>query len=124
VKLYKIKIRHCAPKDCKESIVGYFLAENDLAIYNYIDKELLGGIWNDRHEEDGLFEYYDDNDNLLGKEHYRERMLRYRGEFNDPHADYSDAYYGITHYGWDEGKEIWRGEVETLLEFGIATLIE
>lgn len=47
-------------------------------------------------------------------------MLRLRGEFNDDDADYGDAYYGITHYGWEEGKDITPDEAETLLRLELA----
>jgi len=120
MKLYSILIRHCAPKDYKESLVGYFLAQDDTQIMNYIDKELLSGIWSDRHNEDGMCEIYDDEGNILGKETYKEKMLHWRGEFYEPNADYSDAYYGVTHYGWTEGREISEVEAETLVRLGVA----
>lgn len=120
MKIHTIKIRHCGPKDCKESIVCHVLATDESKIMEHIDKELLSGIWNDRHEQDGLFEYRDEDYNVLGSEHYKERMLRYRGEFNDPNADYSDAYYGITHYGWDEGRDITEAEANIVLKLDLA----
>jgi hypothetical protein len=116
-------MRHCAPKDCKESIVGYFVAENDNVVMEYINKELTSGIWEDRHNEDGLCEILDDDYNVIGTETYKEKMLRIRGEFNDEDADYSDAYYGVTHYGWTEGKEVLNEEVETLVKLGVAQKI-
>ncbi len=124
MKLYSILIRHCAPKDCKESLIGYFFAENDLIIMDYIDKQLLSGIWSDRHNEDGLCDIRDEDFNVVKKDvTYKEKILHFRGEFHDPEADYSDAYYGITHYGWTEGKEISSEEMETLVKLGIAIKI-
>lgn len=124
MKLYTVRIRHCGPKDCKESIIGYFVAENDSAIMNYIDKELLGGIWKDRNDEDGLCEILDENYNVIGTETYSEKMIRIRGEFNNSDADYSEAYYGITHYGWDEGKHISDEEVNVLVNLGVAKYLQ
>lgn len=31
---------------------------------------------------------------------YKARMIRLKGEINDEN-DYSDAYYGLTFYGWE-----------------------
>lgn len=123
MKLYSILIRHCAPKDCEESLVGYFIAENDSVIMEYINKELTSGIWEDRHNEDGMCEIKDEDYNVIATVTYKEKMLHYRGEFNDPNASYDDAYYGITHYGWSEGKEISNEEFETLIKLDIAKKI-
>ncbi len=106
-KLFKILIRHCSQKDKKEAIVGYFLAYSDEQIYNYIDKELMSGIWTD-------------NNNDSNNNEYKNFLLSIRGQFNDPDADYSDGYYGITHYGWTEGKPISSNEEEVILRLGIA----
>lgn len=121
MKLHKIQIRHCAPKDCKEAIVCYVLADNENQILSYIDKELLFGTWGDRND-DSLSEplsITDDDGETIGSEFYYEKMLRLRGEFNDENADYSDAYYGVTHYGWDEGVTVSNTEVETLIKLNI-----
>lgn len=123
MKLYTILIRHCAPKDFKESIVGYFIAEDDTAIMEYINKELTSGIWQDRHEQDGLVDIHDEDYNVIDTVTYKEKMLRIRGEFHDKWADYSDKYYGVTHYGWTEGKEVSKKEVEMLVKLGVAKQI-
>jgi hypothetical protein len=121
MKLHKIQIRHCAPKDCKESIVSYVLANNENQILSYIDKELLFGTWSDRHVDslEDPISITDNEGNTIGTELYKEKMLRLRGEFNDEDADYSDAYYGVTHYGWDEGITISNEEAETLIKLNI-----
>jgi hypothetical protein len=123
MKLYSIVVRHCAPKDCNESIVGYFIAENDNVIMEYINKELTSGIWEDRHNEDGLFDIRDEDLNVIKKTTYKEKMLFFRGEFYDPSASYSDAYYGITHYGWTEGKDVSEEDIDTLIRLGVAQKI-
>ncbi|NCP98035.1 hypothetical protein GW796_08870 [archaeon] len=125
MKLFSILIRHCSQKDSKEAIVGYFIAANDTIIMNYIDKELMSGIWTDRNNDslDSPIEIKDEDDILIGVECYKERMLRLRGEFNDQDADYSDAYYGITHYGWNEGIEISKEQEKELIILGVAVNI-
>lgn len=118
MKLFKIVIRHCAPKDCKETTMQWVIAPDDETVMRYIDKELMFGTWTDR-EDDGPIPVYDEDYNHIGNETYLERMLRLRGEFNDPDASYDDAYYGVTHYGWEEGIEITDVEKATLLKLGI-----
>lgn len=113
MKLYKILVRHCAPKDCITAIVGYVLTDAEEKIYEYINKELLFGMWGDR-SSSGM---------RYNGETYKEQMLRLRGEYNDEFADYSDAYYGVTHYGWSEGQEISVEDQNTLLKLGCAFVI-
>lgn len=125
MKLHKIQIRHCAPRDCKESIVCYVLSDNENQILSYIDKELLFGTWGDRNE-DTLSEplsIKDDEGEVIGSEFYYEKMLRLRGEFNDEYADYSDAYYGVTHYGWDEGVEISQLDADVLIKLKMVVVL-
>jgi hypothetical protein len=119
MKLFQILIRHCAPKDCKESTAKWIVAPDDETVMHYIDKELTYGAWGDRDKEDSPFTIYDEDYNHIGTETYFERMLRLRGEFNDPDASYDDAYYGVTHYGWEEGIDITEEEKATLLKLGI-----
>lgn len=99
--IYKIVFRHISPKDNKEGLETLLLAASDRDVYDYIDKEHTSGCWSDRDREDGLHTVYDDDCNLVGTETYRERMLRLKGELDDGEVDLSDAYYGITLYGWE-----------------------
>ncbi len=124
MKLFKIKMRHCAPRDCKESIFSYVLANDESQVLNYIDKEILFGIWSDRHH-DSLSEpiVTKEEGKIIHIEVYKEKMLRIKGEFNDENADYSDAYYGITHYGWEEGIEISESDANILLKLNLVIKI-
>lgn len=130
MRLHKIQMRHCAPKDCKESILLYVLADSDAQVLARLDDRkthYTWGGWKEKSEEpddDGNppepIEIYDDKWNVIGTETCIERMLRLRGEFNDPDASYEDAYYGVTHYGWSEGVEISDEDAATLIRLGIA----
>lgn len=118
--LHKILIRHCAPKDCKESLVCWAIANNEGEILAKLDKEFTYGSWTDRDAEDGELEVHDDDGNVTGTETYLQKMARVRGEFNDDNASYEDAYYGVTHYGWSEPTPITPEDAQRLIELGVA----
>jgi hypothetical protein len=46
-------------------------------------------------------------------------MLRLKGEIEDSSVDFSDAYYGITLYGWELLKENVVTDYSELIELGI-----
>lgn len=117
--LYPIRIRHCAPKDCIELTV-FAVAQSDNQVVAGIDTVLNHGIWMDRHQDGDVCEIYDDDYNFLGEESYLSRMLRIRGEFYDEDADFSDAYYGITHYGWDQPSLITIPQADMLINLDVA----
>lgn len=121
MKLFKILIRHCSPKDCEEAIHSWVIAADEPAVLAYVDKELAYGCWTDQHNDslDEPLTIYDKDYNEIGTENYLERMLRVRGEFFDPDASFDDAYYGVTHYGWEEGLEITQEQKDTLVKLGI-----
>lgn len=124
MKLHKILMRHCAPKDCVEVTKLYVLVDSEQEILNRLaaaDEGYTYGAWEEREEEaEEPFEIYNDAYELIGTETYLEKMLRLRGEFNDEDASYEDAYYGVTHYGWDEGVDISDEDASTLVRLGIA----
>lgn len=124
MKLHKILLRHCSPKDSVEVTLLYVLANSEPAILSRLDAgngKYTYGAWKEQSDEaEEPCEIYDDKYNVIGTETYLEKMLRIRGEFNDEDADYSDAYYGIKHYGWDEGSDISDADAATLLRLGIA----
>ncbi len=49
--------------------------------------------------------------------------LRLRGPYFDPFVDYSDLYYGVTHYGWTPPQEISLEQQQTLLDLKIAIVL-
>ena len=101
-KLYKIIVQHVAPKDEHTSVECFLLAEDDEAMYTWLDKKKVSGCWSDTNEEDELYEIYDNTYKVIGSETYKERMLRLKGEYFDENKDTSDSYYGLTFYGWEE----------------------
>lgn len=115
MKLYTKYTRHCAPRDCQE-FESFVLANDDEEMLVGCDEY---GLWNDKHDEGEIYEIYNEDYNVIGTETYLEKMLRIRGEFNDEDADYSDAYYGITHIGWSEGVDISENDTNTLLRLGV-----
>lgn len=127
-KLYRIHVRHCAPKASLESIKTYAIAFSDQDVMENIDEQFAYGVWKDRYEEafgdegeDGQFVIYDEKYNEIGTENYLEKMLRLKGEFFDEDADYDDLYYGKTHYGWETVTErISSEEINILLAYGVA----
>jgi hypothetical protein len=124
MKLHKILLRHCGPKDSIEVTKTYVLANNENDILDRLDDskgQYTYGQWKETsNESEDDYEIYDDDYNVIGTETYLERMLRLRGEFNDENASYDDAYYGIKHYGWDEGVVISSEDAEVLIRLGIA----
>ena len=56
---------------------------------------------------------------IVGKETFKEKMIRLSGEINDEDYDFSDAYYGITLFGWSLLKENVTTNYAELIELGI-----
>ena len=105
--LYRIEFMHYAPKDCECGIKTYIVANNDEEVYEWLKSEpiISGGrtLYNcySNYEEDGkTFDIFDDGYNIIGEETFRDKMIRLHGEMYDEESDVSDAYYGVTHYGW------------------------
>lgn len=115
MKLFSIMLRHCGPKSCVDVIHEYVVADSEIEVLNYVI-DLTYGTWLDRHNEDGMCKVYDEDYNIVGEETYLNKMYRIRGEFHNEDADYSDAYYGIHHWGWNEGVEISHEQLKVLQE--------
>lgn len=109
--LYVLKFRHYSPKDYEEGIVTYLMANSDEEIYEWfktgptINDNTLFNSYKDREKDDETYEIYDEHYEPIGTEKFKERMLRLGGEMFDGDVDISDAYYGITLYGWEIVKE-------------------
>lgn len=105
--LYEITIGHAAPKDWRLSMLGYVLAENDEQVYEYIKSEPeINGYstyngWADSEDLKEEYEIYDKSFEVIGKETFKEKIIRLKGEINDDSYDFSNSYYGITLFGWE-----------------------
>lgn len=116
--LYRILVKHFAPRDSHTSTEGYVACENTEQLLDRLVAQ--DNIYWDEEgflEED--LEVYDDDYKLTGTETRRELYLRVGGELYDPDADTSDAYYGVTHYGWEEVGTVTEEEVKTFERLGI-----
>lgn len=135
--LYKITFSHHAPKDSEQGIKCLLLAENDEQVYEWIasepkpnDRSMFNG-WKDNegytyNKEAEIFEdkdgdevdssWYDEEGNA---ENFKARMLRLKGEINDDDYYFTDAYYGITLFGWELLKEDVKTDYSELKELGI-----
>jgi hypothetical protein len=120
MKLHKILLRHAGPKDSVEVVFKYVLANSEQEILDEIDNPRGGYTYGAWQEDEELYDVYDVYDEVVGTETYLQRMLRLRGEFNDEDASYDDAYYGVKHWGWDEGVEISAEEADVLIAYGVA----
>jgi len=123
--IYKIEFLHASPKDREEGIKCLLLAENEEQVYEWIKSEpkigersLYNG-WADSEEENEEFEVYNDDYDIIGKENFKQKMIRLKGQMNDDDYDYSDAYYGITLFGWSLLKENVNTDYSELIELGI-----
>ena len=121
--IYKIIFSHSAPKDTKVGIMTYLLAKNEEEVYNYIDKEYNYRCWVDQEEENREYGVYNDEFEVIGTETFREKIIRLKGEMNDEDYDYSDAYYGITLYGWELVKVDTGDDYVELVDMGIFTTV-
>lgn len=123
--LYKIEFSHTAPKDSKTGLICLLLANNDGEVYEWLKTEpkigerTLYNGWAYLEEENEEFEVYNDNYDVIGKENFKQKMIRLKGQMNDDDYDYSDAYYGITLYGWLLLKENIQTDYSELKELGI-----
>ncbi len=100
-KLAKIVVRHCSPKDKHESIEKYVICDNEEQVFNHLYQK-----------------YSEDWDNEEKNEKTQDYMSC-RGEFYSDNANWDDAYYGITHFGWKEPVEISPEDVVVLLRLNI-----
>lgn len=119
--LYKILFTHTAPKDREEGIKEYLLAESEEQVFEYVDEKYNYGGWKDKIEDDGdeTYDIYDDNYEVIGKETFKEKMIRIKGQMNDEDYDYSDAYYGITLHGWELIEEDTKTDYTKMIHLGI-----
>lgn len=115
--LYKILVEHAGSESQHKSIEEYVLAEDDLCVLHYVDKEKTYGTWADRPLEDGPCTIYNEKYDPIGEETYLEKMLRLKGDYFEEDQDYSDSYYDIRFYGWELVYSGVHYETQELLKF-------
>lgn len=126
--LYQIMLEHYAPKDSEKGIFTYLAAESDDQVFEWLknDPKLKDG----RHlftgydmveDDEESYEIYDEDYNEIGTETAKERLIRLKGDLNDPDVELSDLYYGRTLIGWNVVKfNITELEIINLEGLGIA----
>ncbi len=127
--LYKIIIQHFSPKDSETAIVTLLLAKNDEDVYEWIKLEpklgenTLSNSWADTEadsiEENETFDIYNENNDVIGNETFKEKFIRIKGELNDEDFENADAYYGNTIYGWELVKENPTTDFSEMKELGL-----
>ena len=122
--IYSIKFLHASPKDTEKGLKCLLLADNDEQVYEWIKSEpkigeqRLYNNWTKTEEENEEFGIYNDKYDVIGKENFKQKMIRLKGQMNDDY-DFSDAYYGITLLGWKLLKENVNTDYSELIDLGI-----
>lgn len=116
--LFRIIVLHGAPKDSHTSTETYLVAEDEAAVFDWINKEKNYGDWaaKDEGDEEPNIRYLgDDYENGVT---FREWVMFNRGDLEDEEG-WEYAYYGVTKWGW-EPVEASPEDIATLLRLGIA----
>ncbi|HHT97258.1 MAG TPA: hypothetical protein GXZ90_05125 [Clostridiales bacterium] len=99
MKLYEIRFRFYAPKDSKEGILTYLLAESSEDVYEWIRSEPK--LQNDKHIFVSWM-YKDDPEADEYEKDFKNRIIECCGDMYDDESEVYDLYYGATQYGWKE----------------------
>lgn len=131
MKLYRIIELHGAPKESWTCTRAFVAADNDEEVYDLLVGTVPDGLWNtrgkifplcdrwkDRDEDGEVFNVYDDDFNVVGKETFRKKMIRIKGDAHDD-LDWSDSYYGITAHGWEPAGEATDERMRVLRDLGM-----
>jgi len=119
--LYKILVKHLAPKDSHESVECYMIAENESELYDLLCEFTY---WNEKDVECFCELHIPDFPESFTYEYCEKAMKEYiittKGEIGSRWAGWDDLYYGKTHYGWELVKEnISEEEIKVLTELNI-----
>jgi len=103
VRLFKVLVKHYAPKDSHQSVQGFLLRKTEEEACDWVMTTLSYWDEDTLEEETDIYDY-DEETGVDGYETItkREELLRNHGQINLDSNDYSDAYYGITHFGWED----------------------
>jgi len=116
VRLYRIEFKHYGPKSSKRGTAGFFVAETEDQVADLALCKL--GYWDedDLSEELDVWEEDKIGDATVSK---RESLIANRGQIEWEYNEYSDAHYGITHWGWQDVGEATPARVTVLRELGM-----
>lgn len=114
--LYRIIVLHGGPKDSHTSTETYLIADNEEAVFAWIDKKNFK-VWSGRDEDDLRTD--EDTDTEVP---FKDWVMKKRGDLDDEEG-WEDAYYGITKWGW-EPVEASPEDIQTVLKLGIAVSAE
>lgn len=103
--LYKIVFSHAAPKDVERGIKGYVIADNDEAVYSYVDDRYKYNYDNWANVGGETFSIYDDTYQSICN-------VRFKGYYLDEDCS--------TYFGWALIKAVDLDEIKVLLDLGIA----
>lgn len=117
-KLFKIKVLHAGEKSHHESIETYLLSENDEAVYKWVDKNKNLESWSEKLEDDAD-EEYDLPGGGIGN--HKQLIIACKGDIGNEYNEWSDLYYGMTIYGWEE-IEINGVDLDPMIKLGIIEL--
>ncbi len=112
--LYKIKFAHYSKKSEEDGIKTYIIADNEIEVYEYIQNN-YSALWKDRELYKDEYTYFNKETKKEEIEYHRERMLRFKGDINDPDVSWDDLYYGKTLYGWELIKENINSDLKNIL---------
>ncbi len=137
--LVKVTFTHYAPRDAKEGVEDYLIANDMGQALAYIDHEYLNGAMADW-ENDGDEDSYCPDEEWWNAHPDKKAEAASLGLEVDQHGDVSgrsaaltkflcgtgwgevnEAYYGVTHYDWSESKTTAPETATLLLVLGIAT---
>lgn len=118
-KLYKVIVLHGAPKSSHKSIETFLVAENEVEVAEWIQREKCYDMWLDPEEGDEprMVSDYEDDSEMT----FRDWVMKNRGDLTDEDG-WEDAYYGVTKWGWEEVENATLEFMEEMVRFGLATL--
>ena len=93
--LYKIKVKHCAPKDYHNSTEAYFIAKSDEDVYQYINKNLASDSWEEANKEieDEDIPSLEIDDKFVEFQTYKDYILSAKGDWEDRVGIREKNYY-------------------------------
>lgn len=112
--LYKLIVLHGGPKSSCKATLRYITSSSVEEVYDTLDEE---AYWCDK-QESWEEEKSSDPEGDYGPSP-KERIMKDCGDLEDD--DWSDAYYGIWKYGWEDLGPITEEEIAALKKFKILT---